>query len=81
MILQALKEYYDRKSADPASEIAPPGWEWKEIAYITVLNADGEPVNVECTIEARENVSSFSVFHFPQSYTPHSPALRRHSER
>ena len=32
MILQALKEYYDRKAADPASGIAPLGWEWKEIA-------------------------------------------------
>ena len=27
MILQALKEYYDRKAADPDSGIAPVGWE------------------------------------------------------
>ena len=26
MILQALKEYYDRKAADPDSGIAPLGW-------------------------------------------------------
>ena len=26
MILQALKEYYDRKAADPESGIAPEGW-------------------------------------------------------
>ena len=25
MILQALKEYYDRKAADPESDIAPEG--------------------------------------------------------
>ena len=31
MILQALKDYYDRKAADPESGIAPLGWERKEI--------------------------------------------------
>ncbi len=67
MILQALKEYYDRKSADPASEIAPPGWEWKEIAYIIVLNADGEPVNVECTIEGSGKQKTTKRFLVPQS--------------
>ncbi|MDR1925676.1 MAG: type I CRISPR-associated protein Cas7 [Planctomycetaceae bacterium] len=46
MILQALKEYYDRKAADSDSNIAPPGWEWKEIPYIIVLNKDGQPVNM-----------------------------------
>ena len=55
MILQALKEYYDRKSADPESEIAPPGWQWKAIEYVVVLNSDGEPVNVESTVEMVEH--------------------------
>ena len=31
MILQALKDYYDRKAADPESGIASLGWERKEI--------------------------------------------------
>ena len=37
MILQALKEYYDRKAADPDSGIAPLGWEWKEIPFVFVI--------------------------------------------
>ncbi|HDR15909.1 MAG TPA: hypothetical protein ENN79_10595, partial [Desulfobacteraceae bacterium] len=45
MILQALKEYYDRKADDPDSEMAPPGFEWKEIPFILVLKADGTPVS------------------------------------
>ncbi len=51
MILQALKEYYDRKAADPDSGIAPLGWEWKEIPYLIVLDRDGNLVNVEDTQE------------------------------
>ena len=41
MILQALKEFYDRKAADPNSGIAPLGWEWKEIPFLIVLKNDG----------------------------------------
>lgn len=51
MILQALKEYYDRKAVDPASEMAPPGWEWKEIPFVLVLNHDGVPVSLNSTVE------------------------------
>lgn len=51
MILQALKEYYDRKAADPASGIAPLGWEWKEIPFLLVLAEDGSLVQVEDTQE------------------------------
>ena len=53
MILQALKEYYDRKAADPDSGIAPLGWEQKEIPFLIVLREDGSLVRVEDT---RENV-------------------------
>ena len=35
--LQALKEYYDRKAADPESGIAPPGWERKELLFLITL--------------------------------------------
>ena len=38
MILQALKEYYDRVSANENLNIAPEGWETKELPYIIVLN-------------------------------------------
>ncbi len=51
MILQALKEYYDRKAADPESQMAPPGFEWKEIPYIVVLDPDGNPVSLDCCYE------------------------------
>ena len=51
MILQALKEYYDRLAVDPDSGIAPEGWEWKEIPYIFVLDEVGSLVRIEDTRE------------------------------
>ena len=51
MILQALKNYYDRKSSDPDSQMAPAGWEWKEIPFVLVLNQDGDPVALNYTVE------------------------------
>lgn len=41
MILQALKEYYDRMAADPESGIAPLGWEWKSIDFVFVISEEG----------------------------------------
>ena len=49
MILQALKDYYDRKAADPESGIAPLGWEWKEIPYLVVVAEDGRFIRLEDT--------------------------------
>lgn len=51
MILQALKEYYDRKAADPTSDIAPEGFEKKEIPFLVVIKPDGQFVNLEDTRE------------------------------
>ncbi len=51
MILQALKEYYDRKAADPDSDIAPEGFENKEIPFLIVIRPDGQLVNLEDTRE------------------------------
>ncbi len=51
MILQALKEYYDRKAADPESDIAPEGWERKEIPFIVVIQPNGQFVSLEDTRE------------------------------
>ena len=42
MILQALYEYYQRKSADPESGIPPEGFEWKGIPFIIVIDRDGK---------------------------------------
>ncbi|MDA1276966.1 MAG: type I-C CRISPR-associated protein Cas8c/Csd1 [Verrucomicrobia bacterium] len=47
MILQALKEYYDRKAADPESGIAPEGFEKKDIPFIVVIGNDGKFVCLE----------------------------------
>lgn len=55
MILLALKEYYDRKAADPESNIAPPGWEWKEIPFVLVLDETGSLVQIEDTREGQQN--------------------------
>ena len=64
MILQALKEYYDRKAADPNSGIAPLGWERKEIPFLIVLDDTGLPIGVEDTREIegkRKRAKSFLV--------------------
>lgn len=64
MILQALKEYYDRKVGDPSSEMAPPGFEWKEIPFIIVLKPDGTPISIDQTYEGegkKRRAKSFLV--------------------
>ena len=67
MILQALKEYYDRKAADPDSGIAPLGWERKEIPYLIVLREDGSLVRVEDTQESVGKKKRAKAFLVPQS--------------
>ncbi len=49
MILQALKEYYDRKAQDPDSALAPEGFEKKEIPFVIVLDKHGSLVQIEDT--------------------------------
>lgn len=51
MILQALYEYYQRKSVDPDSGIAPEGFEWKEIPFVIVIDTNGNFVTLEDTRE------------------------------
>lgn len=67
MILQALKEYYDRKAEDPDSGIAPLGWERKEIPFLIVLNKDGSLVRVEDTQELVNKKKRARIFLVPQS--------------
>lgn len=66
MILQALKEYYDRKSSDADSDIAPPGWEWKEIIYVVVLDKEGNVVDLRSTIEGSGKNKTIKRFLLPQ---------------
>jgi CRISPR-associated protein Csd1 len=49
MILQALYDYYQRKSASPDSALAPAGFEYKEIPFILEVNCDGQLVQIEDT--------------------------------
>jgi CRISPR-associated protein Csd1 len=67
MILQALKEYYDRKAADPDSGIAPLGWEKKELPFLIVLNPDGSPAEIEDTRELSGKKLRAKTFLVPQS--------------
>lgn len=59
MILQALKSYYDRKAQDPDGQIAPSGFEWKEIPFIVVLDSEGHLVQIEDTraVEGKRKIS------------------------
>lgn len=66
MILQALKDYYDRKAADPESGIAPEGWEWKEIPFVVVLDLKGNLVQIEDTREIVEKKKRGKLFLVPQ---------------
>jgi len=66
MILQSLKEYYDRKSADPESGIAPIGWEWKEIPFIIVLDKKGTFIQFGDTREGDGAKKRGKLFLIPQ---------------
>lgn len=48
MILQALTQYYQRK-ADHGSDIAPQGFEYKQIPFIIIIDKDGNFVQLEDT--------------------------------
>ncbi len=67
MILQALKEYYDRKVADPDSQIARPGFQWQEIPYVLTLKPDGTPVALESTVEGEGKNRRAKRFLLPQA--------------
>ncbi|MCX7010013.1 MAG: type I-C CRISPR-associated protein Cas8c/Csd1 [Kiritimatiellaeota bacterium] len=69
MILQALKEYYDRKAADPSSGIAPEGFEKKEIPFLIVIKTDGQFVNLEDTREKEGNRLIGKTYLLPRSKT------------
>ena len=49
MILQALYDYYRRKAADPDGNIAPRGFERKDIPFIIVIDMEGNFINLEDT--------------------------------
>lgn len=67
MILQALKEYYDRKAADPDSDIAPEGFEKKELQFLIVITENGEFINIEDTREKIGTKLVAKTFLLPRS--------------
>jgi CRISPR-associated protein Csd1 len=67
MILQALNEYYQRKTRMPNSDLAPPGFEHKAIPYLVVLSANGEFVGFDDTREGEGKKKIAKTFLVPQS--------------
>ena len=62
MILQALKEYYDRKP-----DLPRPGFEFKEIPFVLVLKPDGIPVSLNETYEGAGKERRAKRFLIPQA--------------
>jgi CRISPR-associated protein Csd1 len=67
MILQALKEYYDRKAALADSDIAPPGWERKELPFLIVIDQTGTPISIDDTREGEGKKKRAKTFLIPQA--------------
>jgi CRISPR-associated protein Csd1 len=68
VILQALKEYYDRKVLDSNNDIAPEGFEKKELPFLIVINEDGDFINIEDTREIVGNKLVGKMFLLPRSF-------------
>ncbi|EHL29004.1 type I-C CRISPR-associated protein Cas8c/Csd1 [Legionella drancourtii] len=67
MILQALKDYYDRKVADPDGGIAPEGFEYKEIPFVIVVDEQGDLVQIEDSREQDGKQLRAKAFLVPQA--------------
>ncbi len=67
MILHALKEYYDRKAVDPESDIAPEGFEKKELQFLIVIDERGQFINIEDTREKVGKKLIAKTFLLPRS--------------
>ena len=65
MILQALYDYYERKAK--LGEIAPIGFEWKQIPFLIVIDKDGNLKRLKDTREKVENKLVGKSFLVPQS--------------
>jgi len=65
MILQALYDYYERKAK--LGEIAPIGFEWKEIPFLIVIDSNGTLKRLEDTREKTGSKLVAKSFLVPQS--------------
>ena len=66
MILQTLYDYYERKSADPQSGLAQPGFEQKEIPFVIEIDTQGNAVQIEDTREGEGKKKRARAFLVPQ---------------
>ena len=66
MILQALYDYYERKSRDRDSGLAEFGFEWKELPFIIEIDEKGEVVQIEDTREGEGRRKRARAFLVPQ---------------
>jgi len=67
MILQALYDYYQRAINDPDKNVAPQGFEWKEIPFVVVLDESGCFKALEDTREGIGNRRTAKKFLVPQA--------------
>lgn len=67
MILQSLQEYYDRKAADPESDIAPEGFEKRKLPFLIVVDEEGEFIGIEDTRKKIGNRLVAETFLLPRS--------------
>jgi CRISPR-associated protein Csd1 len=66
MILQSLVDYYERKALDSDSNLAPGGFEQKEIPFVIVVNERGEFVHIEDTRTSEGKKKRARAFLVPQ---------------
>ncbi|MFO1350392.1 MAG: type I-C CRISPR-associated protein Cas8c/Csd1 [Gammaproteobacteria bacterium] len=66
MILQALSQYYARKTRDGGGELAPPGFEQKEIPFVIVLDREGRFVDLDDTRSGEGKKKSGRISTVPQ---------------
>jgi CRISPR-associated protein Csd1 len=66
MILQALNGYYRRMAEENSSDIAPHGFEKKEIPFVIVLNRQGECVGIQDTREGEGKKKLGRLFTVPK---------------
>ncbi len=67
MILQALYDYYQRKTAEPQSGLPPFGFEWKEIPFVIEIDSDGRLIQIEDTREGSGRKKQARTYLTPQA--------------
>lgn len=66
MILQALNGYYRRMAEEDAADIAPEGFERKEIPFLIILDRQGECVGIQDTRDGEGKKKQGRVFTIPK---------------